>query len=73
MRIVEDGVKSALESVVLHLLLDVVVDEAADVCEDVRDLIGDHDGLKIRSWLVITSGILNSMLMKSSAIAKSCN
>ena len=73
MRIVEYGVKSALESVVLHLLLDVVVDEAADVGEDVRDLIGDHDGLKIRSWLVITSGILNSMLMKSSAIAKSCN
>ena len=62
-----------LQSVVLHLLLDVVVDEAADVGEDVRDLIGDHDGLKIRSWLVITSGILNSMLMKSSAIAKSCN
>ena len=73
MRIVEDGDKSALESVVLHLLLDVVVDEAADVGKDVRDLIGDHDGLKIRSWLVITSGILNSMLMKSSAIAKSCN
>ena len=50
MRNVEDGVKSALESVVLHLLLDVVVDEAADVCEDVRDLISDQEGLKIRSW-----------------------
>ena len=73
MRIVEDGVKSALESVLLHLLLDVIVDEAADVCEDVRDLIRDQDGLKIRLSMVITSGILNSMLMKSSAIAKSCN
>ena len=49
-KIVEDGVKSALESVLLHLLLDVIVDEAADVGEDVRDLVGDQDGLKIRSW-----------------------
>ena len=76
--------------IALHLLLNVVVNETADVREDIRNLTM----LMIRTAMTkimmkmkiimkmkimiarlisvwLTSGILNSMLMKSSAMAKS--
>ena len=77
--------------IALHLLLNVVVNETADVREDIRNLtilmirttmtkIMIRIMMKIMKMKImiarfilvwITSGILNSMLMKSSAMAKS--